>query len=253
MKQIRMDEELKPPSYTLERIYPEHFSRDPAITGSSTLDLHLRRYAYAGENMAQGVIADVACGSGYGSNFLATGNFSPISRLLAIDNDTTAIHYANQHYVNPVIQFILADACLYRPDKLLNTVISLETIEHLQDPVSFVKHWASFLSSGGRFIASAPITPSMDANPFHLHDFTLSTFKKLFLDAGLTELTHFIQVQKYNPLNVILKRKIGRSKEIRKGIAFYYLKKPSKLILRIRSILQHGFRNKYVIMVFQKP
>ena len=44
------------------------------------------------------------------------------------------------------------------------------------------------LVKGGRFIASAPVTPSMDANPFHQTDFTIKSFKKLFTSAGLVEI-----------------------------------------------------------------
>jgi 2-polyprenyl-3-methyl-5-hydroxy-6-metoxy-1,4-benzoquinol methylase len=60
----------------------------------------------------------------------------------------------------------------FKPDTLFNTVISLETIEHLEDPVKFVNHISSLLEKGGRIIASAPTVLTTDVNPYHLNDFT---------------------------------------------------------------------------------
>ena len=110
---------------------------------------------------------------------------------------------------------------------------------------------ANQLAAGGRFIASAPITPSVDANPYHLHDFTEQSFKKLFSAAGLTEIDSILQVQPYAPLHVA-RTKEGRSKDIRKGLLSYYFRNPSALWRRIRSIGTDGFTNKYLVVAFEK-
>lgn len=127
-----------------------------------------------------------------------------------------------------------------------STIISLETIEHLAEPEKFIRFFASQLISGGRFIASAPVTPSMDANPYHLQDFTTSSFKNLFFKTGLTEVSSITQKQSYNPVGLFRKKKHGRNKDIRQGLGKYYLKYPGKLLLRLQSLVKDGFTNKYL-------
>ena len=130
------------------------------------------------------------------------------------------------------------------------SVVSLETIEHLHHPEAFVKHMSLQLAPGGRFIASAPVTPSMDANPYHLNDFTQKSFRKLFSDCGLKLITSKLQVQPYRPFQ-LLKKHGPRS--IRKNLLGYYLTHPSKAFLRLKSTIVDGFRNKYLLVVFEKP
>ena len=239
-----------PPS-SLERLYPADVLQTGTIAGSDTLQLHLERYHYAGKKIAAGIVVDIACGAGYGSHLLATGYGEKISQLLAVDNNAEAIDYANEHYAHSLISFQRSDAFTFHPGIQLNTIISLETIEHLDEPEKFVAHLAAQLATGGRFIASAPVTPSMDANPYHLQDFTTRRFKRLFLDAGLVEVDSMMQIQPYQPFKLFGKKK-GRGEHIRKGLPGYYLKNPGKLLQRIKSLFLDGFTNKYLLVVFEK-
>ena len=235
---------------SLERIYPAGGSRE-TISGNETLQLHLQRYHFAGRHLLPGIIADVACGAGYGSFLLATEYGKDIDRIIAIDNSPTAIDYCKSFYLHKKIDYELKDVFDFRPMDPVNTVISLETIEHLTDPDRFVKHYSLILAKGGRFIASAPVTPSMDANPFHQNDFTLKSFKKLFTAAGLVEIASLIQIQQYRAFTMISKKE-GRSQDLRKGLAVYYLKNPRKFFSRLKSLFTDGFTNKYLVVVFEK-
>jgi SAM-dependent methyltransferase len=237
-------------SSSLERIYPDN-EKDETIAGNNTLELHLERYHYAGKHLSPGVIADIACGVGYGSNLLATFYGKNISKIIGVDNDKEAIDYAKQNYSHPFIEFQHSDAFTFQSPVLFNTIISLETIEHLANPQNFIQHLSSQLVRGGRLIASAPVTPSMDANPYHLQDFTVSSFKKIFLSAGFKEIDSFVQVQPYNPFK-LKKTKDGRGHDLRKNIGKYYLRHPGKFFLRIGSLLKDGFNNKYLVAVFEK-
>jgi 2-polyprenyl-3-methyl-5-hydroxy-6-metoxy-1,4-benzoquinol methylase len=233
---------------SLERIYPATEKPEETIAGSQTLQLHLQRYEYAAKMLVPGLVADIACGSGYGSHLLATISHS---KILAVDNSETAITYARQHYLHPDINFILSEAMQFRSPQKLNSIISLETIEHLSDPRSFIEHLTAQLTDGGRFIASAPVTPTMDANPYHLQDFSLRSFRSVFAGLGLKEIDSMIQVQAFNPFS-LFKRKKAREQEIRKGLVSYYFRHPNKFWLRAQSTLRHGFKNKYVVLVFEK-
>lgn len=235
---------------SLERIYPDHLDEDDTL-GKEALALHLQRYRFAGLHLADGLILDAACGAGYGSFLLATECPQKIKKITAVDIDASVIDYARDRYRHRSIDYIQTDLYLYHPPGLFNTIISLETIEHLPDPEKFVQRLAGFLTEGGRFIASAPVTPSVDANPYHLHDFTERSFRKLFIDAGLQEVDAMLQVQRYKPLGVA-GRANGRAKDIRKGLFSYYVKNPSSLWRRIRSLAIDGFTNKYLVVVFEK-
>jgi len=235
---------------SLERIYPAGGSRE-TISGNETLQLHLQRYHFAGRHHLPGIIADVACGAGYGSYLLATEYAKDIERIIAVDNSPVAIDYCKNFYSHKKIDYELKDVFEFRSKGPINTVISLETIEHLMDPERFVMHFSSMLAKGGRFIASAPVTPSMDANPFHQNDFTIKSFKKLFTSAGLVEIDSLIQVQQYKAFTMISKKE-GRGEDLRKGMVAYYLKNPVKFFTRLKSLLTDGFANKYLVVVFEK-
>lgn len=237
-------------NYSLERIYPDLLDKNDTL-GKKALTLHLQRYQFAGKHLIPGLVADAACGAGYGSYMLATEFGRSITRISAIDIDQEAIKYAKKRYQHPLIEFLETDLFNYKPANLFNTIISLETIEHLPDPRQFVLHMTSQLAASGRFIASAPVTPSVDANPYHLHDFTERSFKKLFTAAGLTEVDSLLQVQRYKPFHVVGKQE-GRSNDIRKELLGYYTKNPSSLWRRIKSIITDGFTNKYLVVVFEK-
>ena len=233
---------------SLERIYPA-IEEDSSSIFARTVSLHKDRYRFASEHLRPGLVADIACGAGYGSVILTESN--PGIRILAVDNSQEAITYASENYNKPSIRFIHADAMGFKASEPIDTVISLETIEHLPFPVEFVSQMVAQLKPGGRFIASAPITPSMDANPFHLHDFTLDSFKKIFHDLGLEEIKCLIQVQKFNPVKIFRKKR-EKDRELRKGLFKYYISHPGKFWLRLKSSIKDGFCNKYALVVFQK-
>lgn len=239
------------PASSLERIYPNADGNDETIAGSDTVKLHLERYHFAGQHLSPGNVADVACGAGFGSYLLATQFNNKVSGISAIDNSSTAIGYAKTTYHHPLIHFIESDALHFQSPDPFNTIISLETIEHLEEPEKFIQHFSAQLKKGGRLIVSAPVVPTMDANPYHKQDFTIRSFKKLFINAGFTEINSMLQVQHYNPFR-LRDKKEKRSEEIRKGLALYYIRNPKKLLLRLQSILKDGFTIKYLVIAFEK-
>lgn len=235
---------------SLERIDPDTISA-AETTGSDTLQLHLERYRFAGTHLRPGRVADLACGVGYGSYLLATEFAPKISGIMAADIDERSIQRAAKRYAHPSIEFVVKNALEFLTTTPLDSIVSLETIEHLPDPKSFVRHLAGQMVRGGRFIASAPITPSMDANPYHLSDFTASSFRRLFTDSGFREVESLIQTQPYNPFTIV-GRQEERSKDLRKNILGYYLQNPAKFFLRLKSLATDGFTNKYLVAVFEK-
>ena len=108
----------------------------------------------------------------------------------------------------------------------------------------------SLLRPGGVLIASVPVTPSVDANPFHLHDFNERSFRRLFLRHGLVELDCLRQDQPYR-LGAILTRSELRLRQMRSNLPSYYLRHPDALARRVWSTLRHGLKNKYLTVAWR--
>ncbi|HLA59254.1 MAG TPA: class I SAM-dependent methyltransferase [Puia sp.] len=236
---------------SLERIVPDQMdSQDPF--DMKTLQLHVERYAFAIRNGKPGDVLDIACGTGYGSFQLLQAEKYAQSRVIAVDIDQTAIDYANKRYSNPAIHFVCADAMLYQDPGGYDSIISLETIEHMEDADLFVKKLHSLLKKDGILVASAPVTPSTDGNPHHKSDFSKSRFKKLFETSGFVIESEFVQVQPFS-LKSIFHSGNQRLSKTRKNLGKYYLRHPAVFLARVRSLFVDGLTNKYMTLALRKP
>ncbi len=233
---------------TLERLVPDRLSENDA-TGTDTLRLHIERYRFAARYARPGRLLDMACGVGYGTRLLV--DECPRITATGVDISEHAVGYANEHYRAERVAFAVHDAMQYADPDGFDTIVSLETIEHVPDPPGLIRHLFDLLKPGGVLVGSVPITPSVDVNPHHLHDFTQSSFRRLFLNLGLTELASFQQVQWFNPLP-ILSRSEARTRDLRSNLLLYYWKNPAGLSKRVWSTVRYGFSNRYLTSVWQK-
>ena len=240
-----------PDDFSLERIVPDRIDSQDAFD-MKTLQLHVERYSFAIRHGKRGDVLDIACGTGYGSYQLLQADKYAQSRVVAVDIDQSAIDYANKRYSNPAIRFVCADAMKYQDPQGYDTIISLETIEHIQDAGLFVKKLHSLLKKDGILIISAPVTPSTDGNPHHFSDFTVSRFKKLFETSGFIIESEFVQVQSFS-LKSILHSDNQRLSKTRKNIVKYYFRHPGVFLARIRSLFVDGLNNKYMTLALRKP
>jgi len=66
-----------------------------------------------------------------------------------------------------------------------DTVVSLETVEHLANPAVFAGELWRVLRAGGRLLLSTPnAAGDLEPNPFHLKEFTLDELTGLLNTAG---------------------------------------------------------------------
>jgi len=233
---------------TLERLVPEYI-QPGEITGQQTLDLHVERYEFSAKQANPGRILDIACGVGYGTRLLRD-TIPGCHEAIGVDLSQESIAYAKEKYGKDSLYFVVGNALEFTDKEGFDTIVSLETIEHLPNPSGFISHILTLLKPGGIFIGSVPTTPTVDANPHHLHDFTEASFHQLFAQYHVQEKASFRQTQPFNPITVLF-RKESRLSDLRQNMAQYYLAHPQALLQRFWSTLRFGFSNRYITIAWQ--
>lgn len=239
--------------HTIERIYPKDL--DPHNPDDqNTLRIHMERYEFAARQLSGQRILDMACGCGYGTALLAERH--PERQITGVDIDPAAIAYAQEHYRLPNLRYVCANAEHFADEQPFDSIVSLETIEHLPSPQRLIGNYARLLASGGQIIASVPITPTLDGNPHHLHDFSRRSFFSLFRQHGLAPREHFEQIQWWQFKGLFSKRpdqaKQHRSEGVGNAVLLYYRRRPLYLFARLSSMLRYGFSNRYLTCSFQR-
>jgi len=234
---------------SLERLVPDDL-RQGDVTGAEALRISLERYAFAARHARPGRLLDLACGVGYGTRHL-TEHASQVSDAVGVDLSAAAIAYAEERYADERTTFRAADAMQFRDAEGYDTVVSIETIEHVPDPAGLAERLCGWVRPGGVLVASVPVTPSVDANPHHLHDFSERSFRRLFAGSGLEEEDQFVQVQPFS-LPAVLTRSEARLQEVRRNLPAWYLRHPGSLLRRMGSTLRHGLVNRYLTISWRK-
>ncbi|TEB16174.1 putative S-adenosylmethionine-dependent methyltransferase [Pelotomaculum sp. FP] len=149
-------------------------------------DAHIARYTAALRYIRpHDIVLDVACGMGYGSAVLWDG--SNAQKVIGLDVSASAFEYASANYLpgRQGLSFEEGDAQKLErfTDNSVDLIISMETIEHLEEPDLFLKRALEILRPGGRMILSVPNEwideHGCDPNPYHMHVFNLDKILEL--------------------------------------------------------------------------
>lgn len=118
---------------------------------------HEDRYELAANYVGPSdIVIDAACGTGYGKRFLDCKEYFGIDKYDGEDREKGKNH-------------IVADLNSWQPDFDFDVLISLETIEHIENFMNIIE----IAKKSDRFIFSVPIIPTKHQNTFHLNDFTV--------------------------------------------------------------------------------
>jgi SAM-dependent methyltransferase len=235
---------------SLERLVPDALAASD-VTGRDALALHLERYDFAARWARPGRLLDIACGVGYGTQRLAE-RVGGAREVVGVDVSAEAIEHARARYAHPLARYEAADAMGFADAEGFDTIVSLETLEHLPEPAGFVARVAGLLRPRGVLVASVPTTPSVDVNPHHLHDFSAASFRRLLARVGLRELAALEQAQPV-PLAAVLGRGELRLADRREGLPAWYLAHPGALARRVYATLRYGLANRYLTLVCERP
>ncbi|MBO8171410.1 MAG: class I SAM-dependent methyltransferase [Bacillaceae bacterium] len=163
---------------TGERVIPELMNPKNGM-----LLEHYARYHFA-VPYTHGRVLDIATGAGYGPQILlryGTG----IERVVAVDVSEDAIRYAREHYDDERIDWRLADGAdpsIVQQLGMFDTIISFETIEHIEQDFQFVDNLYRMLKPGGVAVISTPFGKGRHhpcADPFHVCQYTEEEFREL--------------------------------------------------------------------------
>jgi 2-polyprenyl-3-methyl-5-hydroxy-6-metoxy-1,4-benzoquinol methylase len=159
---------------------------------------HVNRYRFA-ERYVTGRTLDAACGCGYGSKIL----LETASEVVGVDDSIEAIEWAREFFRGP--QFIKGRIEESPWSGQFETVVSLETLEHLQEPEEALKAFRR--ACVGTLIASVP---NEDLYPFkaetfanddspHYRHYTPEEFQDLLERHGFKVTGKYCQVSKIEP------------------------------------------------------
>lgn len=143
---------------------------------------HVKRYEFAAKHCDAFHVLDAACGVGYGSMILADGGASHVE---AIDVAPEAIQSAAEYFARPNIRWRIADLENEPTFELVGAAVSFETIEHLSDPLPFLK---SLRQAARQLFASVPNQQRLrflkHRFPDHYRHYTPIEFLELLDAAG---------------------------------------------------------------------
>lgn len=173
---------------------------------------HLARYLWAAGRV-RGDVLDVACGTGYGTKILLDA--AAVTRVTAVDNYQPAVERTRAQA--PAAEVVCAEVPpLPFGDGRFDAVVSMETIEHIDDDRAFTSEVRRVLRDGGRFLLSTPNADvtSQDGvvvNPWHAREYRREVLVQLVQNGGFEHWTLYAQqVRRQGRTNELARRILAR-------------------------------------------
>lgn len=136
---------------------------------------HMQSYLFASKFAEAADILDTGCGSGYGTELLAS--HAGQGTVVGIDLSSDAIRYCCLRRKSANLHFVRMDSCcLSFSDESFDLVTSFEVIEHIADYPRFLAEVRRVLRPGGHFALATPnaVWRRLHGimNPHHIKEFT---------------------------------------------------------------------------------
>lgn len=184
------------------------FTGERVVPGKTPSDIykeHIDRYIFASKLIKSKDILDVACGTGYGIEYMM-GEGAKCA--IGADISMESVKYAQCKFGrDEAISFVRANGIrLPFAEDSFDVVVSFETIEHVRQYRKFLIECRSVLKDNGLFICSTPnrriFSPNCTKppNPFHVKEFWPEEFYSLLN-------RYFVDITLYGQCDVNLKDK----------------------------------------------
>jgi ubiquinone/menaquinone biosynthesis C-methylase UbiE len=104
-------------------------------------------------SLSPSVVLDIACGQG--RYIPLSKKVFPVCRIIGIDISTVAVEFAQKRFPG---ELFLAGSCESIPlsDGSVDTIFSIETLEHVASIRRTVEEWARVLKPGGKILLTTP-------------------------------------------------------------------------------------------------
>jgi 2-polyprenyl-3-methyl-5-hydroxy-6-metoxy-1,4-benzoquinol methylase len=170
----------------------EHFEYDEAR--------HRAAYLHARELARGRDVLDAGCGEGFGTVLLAETARS----VLAVDYSATAIAAARAAHARPNLEFRQLDLySLPTLDRRFDLITNFQVLEHLTEPIGFLRALGSVLKPDGMLMLTTPNRlTTVSENPYHVREYTAEELRELlrtlFGDAELASVVGNARVQAFD-------------------------------------------------------
>lgn len=145
----------------------------PGQTSKRIEQDHLERYKFAAQFVKDKSVLDIACGVGWGTKFLKEAGAKSVD---GVDILEEAINFARDNYSAENINYFVADAVKYLPNKKYDVIASLVTVEQVHDPITFLNNLYKLLDEKGVLVVSTcnrTITSPRSVGWFNDKEFTI--------------------------------------------------------------------------------
>lgn len=151
----------------------------PEENGPKYAATMIERYEWAAAHIKGKRIADACSGPGYGIPILEGDGRQCVGFDRAQANSDVALAKG----------YGFVEVCDVATQKMdgFDSVVTIETIEHLPDPVAWMR---GFAPSVKELVVSCPCIPTKHMNEWHLHDFTYDEVINIVTDLGWTVQEH---------------------------------------------------------------
>ena len=146
--------------------------------------IHIARYALARDVCRGRKVLDLACGEGYGSRLMLDWGATDV---VGIDVSEETVANARARFGRDGLRYLSGDA--EKVEALLageqfDLIISLETIEHLQNPAAYLKALTRLRAPDGEIFISCPndwwyYPKAEQSNPYHIRKYSYDEFLAL--------------------------------------------------------------------------
>lgn len=200
----------------------------------------IARYEFVLPYVKNKKVLDIACGTGWGTMMiLSQGN---ATEVFGVDIDKETIDTNKKKYGEFKNQFFICSSCynINFEDNTFDVSISIETLEHLDNPKKFLAELKRVTKPNGLIIISTPLNNSDQrfnpSNPFHIREYNEKELREMF-NEYFSDFNFYYQqnLLKKNWLTRITDRILSDNSLIRK---FFKSLIPNKLIRRLRKFLK---------------